>query len=144
MSMNDIILDIHKGIRSFAPEINLEGLKIEVDIDEDVIARIDKTMSRSVDLVHANLPALDGSDRETETYKDMVKHVWFCLTCGAQFGIKQVECPLCKTFRPIETYDNILHKPEAFTEKELEALKLRRKIEKQIILDLELNGENGN
>ena len=81
--MNDIIDDIYKGMRNFAPDINLEGLKIEVEIDDDVIARIDKTLSRSVELMHVSLPALDGSDRVTETYRDMVKNVWNCLTCGA-------------------------------------------------------------
>lgn len=81
--MNDIIDDIYKGMRNFAPDINLEGLKIEVDIDDDVIARIDKTLSRSVELMHVQLPALDGSDRVTETYRDMVKNIWNCLTCGA-------------------------------------------------------------
>jgi hypothetical protein len=54
-----------------------------------------------------------------------------------------VECPLCKTFRPLETFSNILHRPEKVAVDEIEALKLRRKIEKQIILDLELNGEEG-
>ena len=50
---------------------------------------------------------------------------------------------MCKVFRPLDTYENILHRPEKVTESEIEALKLRRKIEKQIILDLELNGEEG-
>ena len=69
--------------------------------------------------------------------------MWNCLSCGAQFSSKQVECPLCKVFRPLETYDNVLHRPDKVTTDEVEALKLRRKIEKQIILDLELNGEEG-
>jgi len=34
----------------------------------------------------------------------------------------------------------LLHRPEKVTTEEIEGLKLRRKIEKQIILDLELNG----
>ena len=56
--------------------------------------------------------------------------------------MKHVECPLCKIFRPLETYDNILHRPDKVSSDEIEVLKLRRKIEKQIILDLELNGED--
>ena len=36
---------------------------------------------------------------------------------------------------------NILHRPEKVSSDEIDALKQRRKIEKQIILDLELNGE---
>ena len=80
--------------------------------------------------MHGNLPALDGSDRCTETYRDLIKNMWNCVACGAQFGVKQVECPLCKVFRPLETYDNVLHKPAKVTSDEIDALKMRRKIEK--------------
>ena len=128
--MNDIIDDLYKGMVKFTPDINLEGLKIDVDIEDDVIQRIDKLLTRSAELMHGNLPALDGSDRYTETYREFVKNMWNCVSCGAQFGAKQVECSLCKIFRPIETYDNILHRPEKVTSDEIESLKLRRKIEK--------------
>jgi hypothetical protein len=138
--MNDIIEDLYTGMIKFSPDINLEGLKIEVGLDTDIIARIDKVLSRSANLMHVNMPALDGSDRETVSYKDLIKNMWNCLVCKAQLGVKQVECPGCKTFRPLETYENLLHRPEKVTSDEVEALKLRRKIEKQIILDLELNG----
>jgi len=67
--------------------------------------------------------------------------MWNCLNCSAQLHIKNVECPLCKIFRPIETYENIIHNPTAISNEEAEALKNRRKIEKQMILDLELNSD---
>ena len=35
--MNDIIDDLYKGMVKFSPDINLEGLKIDVDIEDDVI-----------------------------------------------------------------------------------------------------------
>ena len=76
-------------------------------------------------------------------YQDLVKNMWNCINCGAQLHIKNVECPLCRTFRPIETYENIIHAPEHITHEEVEALKNRRKIEKQMILDLELNSDPG-
>ena len=138
--MNDIIDDLYTGMIKFAPDINLEGLKIDVDIEDDVVQRIDKVLTRSVELLHVNIPAFDGTDRTIETYRDVVKNIWNCLSCGAQFGSKQVECSLCKTFRPLETYPNLLHRPDKAAGEEIDALKLRRKIEKQIILDLELNG----
>ena len=128
--MNEIVEDLYTGMVKFTPEFNLEGLKIEVEVDDDIIQRIDKILSRSAELLHGALPALDGSDRQTETYRDLIKNMWNCLSCGAQFGIKQVECPLCKTFRPLETFDNIMHRPEKVSSDEIEALKLRRKIEK--------------
>ena len=140
ITMNDIIDDLYTGMMKYSPEINLEGLKIDVDIDDDAVQRIDKILTRSVELLHVNIPAFDGSDRTVEIYRDLIKNVWNCLSCGAQFGIKQVECSLCKTFRPLETYENLLHRPDKVTPEEIEGLKLRRKIEKQIILDLELNG----
>ena len=76
--MNDIIDDLYKGMMKFTPDINLEGLKIDVDIDEDIIQRIDKILSRSAELMHGNMPALDGSDRCTETYRDLIKNMWNC------------------------------------------------------------------
>ena len=122
-------------------EINLEGLKINVDVDQDVVYRIEKLLARSYELMHSSLPSLDGSERQTETLRDLMKNMWYCYSCGYLYSIRQVECQMCKVFRPLETYDNILHRPEKVTENEIEALKMRRKIEKQIILDLELNGE---
>jgi hypothetical protein len=51
--------------------------------------------------------------------------------------LKQVDCANCKIFRPLETYQNILNRPERVTTAEINALDTRRKQEKQIILDLE-------
>lgn len=49
----------------------------------------------------------------------------------------------CKTFRPLETYQNILHRPDRVTPAEINALDARRKSEKQVILDLEYKGGGG-
>jgi len=35
--MNDIVEDLYTGMVKFTPELNLEGLKIEVDVDDDII-----------------------------------------------------------------------------------------------------------
>ena len=35
--MNDIIDVLYKGMTKFAPEINLEGIKIDIDIDDEII-----------------------------------------------------------------------------------------------------------
>ena len=36
VSMNDIIEDLYKGMMKFSPDINLEGLKIDIDVDDDI------------------------------------------------------------------------------------------------------------
>lgn len=140
--MHNIVDELYKNVSKFKPDINLEGLKIDIETDPDVVHRLDKLLNRSAELMHSSLPPLDGSDRCPETYRDLIKNMWNCYICGSLYGIKQVDCPVCKVFRPLETYENILHRPEKVTEYEIEALKSRRKIEKQIILDLELNGES--
>ena len=141
--MNDIIDELQDGLVNFSPDINLEGLKIEMELDRNIIQRIDQLLENSTELVPADLVSQDGQNKKVVSYKDLVNNMWNCLNCGAQLHIKHVECPLCKVFRPIETYDNIIHSPESVTIEEIEALKNRRKIEKQMILDLELNSEPG-
>lgn len=84
-----------------------------------------------------NLYSDDGQNRPLLTYADLIKNNWNCLHCGAQWQLRQVDCINCKVFRPLETYQNILQRPEKVTTAEINALENRRKQEKQIILDLE-------
>ena len=86
--MHHIVNELYRSMSRFNPEINLEGLKIDVDIDTDVIHRIDKLLARSAELMHSSLPSLDGSDRDTETYRDLVKNIWNCYNCGTQYSIR--------------------------------------------------------
>ena len=39
--MNDIIDELQDGLVNFSPDINLEGLKIEMELDRNIIQRID-------------------------------------------------------------------------------------------------------
>ena len=97
-----------------------------MELDKNIITRIDQLLENSSDLVPADLVSQDGTNKKVVSSQDLVKNMWNCLVCGAQLHIKNVECPMCKIFRPIETYDNIIHNPEKVTGAELEALKSRR------------------
>ena len=140
--MMDIIEDLYAGLLKFTPEVTLDGLQIDVDIDDEICKRIDRLLTNSAELVPVSLPALDGSNRATDDYRQLVRNIWFCLSCGGKFSIKQVECTHCSLFRPLETFDNVLFKPEKVSRDEVEALKLRREMETLIIIDLEKNGED--
>ena len=39
--MNDIIDELQDGLVNFSPDITLEGLKIEMELDKNIIQRID-------------------------------------------------------------------------------------------------------
>ena len=59
---------------------------------------------------------------------------WICLTCKQTLLLaSQVECPTCTTFRPLETYQNMLHSPDQSTQTEIAALNTRRSIERQMM-----------
>ena len=113
--MNGIIDELQDGLVTFSPDINLEGLKIEMELDKNIITRIDSLLENSSELVPADLVSQDGTNKKVVNYQDLVKNMWNCTNCGAQLHIKNVECPICKIFRPIETYDNIIHNPEKVT-----------------------------
>jgi len=53
--MNDIVDELKGGLVKFSPDINLEGLKIEMESDKNIIQRIDQLLENSTELVPADL-----------------------------------------------------------------------------------------
>ena len=61
--MNEMVDEMYRNQLKTNNDFNLDGLKIDVDFDDDIIQRIDKVLSRSAELVPANIQAMDGSSR---------------------------------------------------------------------------------
>jgi len=57
-------------------------------------------------------------------------------------GNEDVFCERCQLFRPIEMYKNLLYSPMNASEEEISSLNARRKKEKQLILDKDLEGKD--
>ena len=53
--MNDIVDELNHGLVHFSPDINLEGLKIEMEMDRNIVQRIDQLLENSTELVPADL-----------------------------------------------------------------------------------------
>ena len=51
----------------------------------------------------------------------------------------EVFCEKCHVFRPPETYKNLLHNPQSASDEEILSLNNRRKLEKQLILEKDLD-----
>lgn len=51
---------------------------------------------------------------------------------------EQIKCETCQIFKPIEMYKNILHNPKKVTDEEVSQLNERRKQEKQLILERDM------
>ena len=66
--------------------------------------------------------------------------VWMCSNCNILHSSDIVYCEKCQIFKPLEMYKNLLHNPMNVTDEELQSLHERRKREKQLILDKDLDG----
>ena len=125
--MEDMVDQMYDQLIQVQPDTNLENLRIDVEVDEDVVNKINSNLYQSSEIIIENLAAQDGTTRVVESLKSYVKNVWNCSSCGATFKIGHVICPLCKEFRPINSYDNIIHNPDFVTPEEIKALGVRRK-----------------
>jgi len=143
--MNEEIDQLNTELIDFYPDINLEGLQVGFDLADTntTIERIKSSIKSSTALYQDNYYTEDGSQRPITNYSEFTESQWNCLNCSAQFNIRQVDCSMCKIFRPLETYQNIMHRPDRVSPTEIAALDLRRKSEKQVILDLEYKGDAG-
>lgn len=115
--MNDEIDKLNSDLFDFIPQINLEGIQVDFEVHNttDTIQRIEQILVESASLFQENLYSEDGLKRPIISYADFIKNNWNCMQCGMQFGIKQVDCVNCKVFRPLETFQNILNRPERVT-----------------------------
>lgn len=66
---------------------------------------------------------------------------WLCLHCRVKNVEGKVQCN-CNRFRPLDSYPNIMNNPLICTEIEISEMQQRRKIEMNLIDQLDLVGEN--
>jgi hypothetical protein len=57
---------------------------------------------------------------------------------------ESIMCEACQMFKPLEMYKNLVHAPESVTDEEVGQLNMRRKQEKQLILDRDMDKLDGN
>lgn len=90
---------------------------------------------------------LDELKQEGEAvqFQDVLERdrVWKCIECEMTYSKDTIFCSMCKCFRPIQMYRNLVHRPDQVTDFELAQLDQRRKKEKQLILDLDVQDEEG-
>ena len=62
MLKGHIIDQMYSKIVKFEPDINLENLKIDVELDEAKLRKIHKKLYESSEIIIENIPAFVGSD----------------------------------------------------------------------------------
>jgi len=139
--MNNIVDEAHYSVVDYQPDLNFEGLNLSLVLHREresgngPIEKIDKILEKSAMIFSENLSktdilnALGGSakphdaDNESEdddtlevtTFDEMVQDSWNCIGCGAVLSDVQIDCPMCKLFRPLETFPNMMHRPYSIT-----------------------------
>ena len=66
---------------------------------------------------------------------------WKCPTCEASLSKDVIFCQACQLFRPLEMFKNILHDPQNVSDFELNFIDQRRKMEKQLILNRDIQSQ---
>ena len=67
---------------------------------------------------------------------------WSCQGCNNSFDREVIFCQLCQQFRPLEMFKNLLHDPFNVSDFELNFIENRRKLEKKLILDKDLESQD--
>lgn len=62
---------------------------------------------------------------------------WDCGQCGNQTPDGTLRCRVCRHFRPLDSYPNLLHNPSMVTVQEVRELEERRQIELDMISKLD-------
>jgi hypothetical protein len=83
-------------------------------------------------------------DGEPIKFMDILERdkVWQCHICEEVLSKDVIYCEKCQIFRPLEMFKHILHDPANVTDQELNFLDTRRKMEKQLILDKDVNEDD--
>ena len=85
MAVGNTIDSMYTKLVNIEPDINLENLKIDVEVDESKVRKINQYLYESSEILIENLPAFDGSERIVENMSCLVKNTWHCATCGVQY-----------------------------------------------------------
>eukprot|EP00347_Sterkiella_histriomuscorum_P005030 403358170 len=140
--MTKIIEDQRAPLVNFKfDEIQFDEISIALQLRESAYEKLDGLLTSTCNLVLDNLRLDDESPMRFENIIDKEK-VWICNNCNILHSYDVVYCEKCQIFRPLEMYKNLLHNPMNITDDELQSLHERRKREKQLILDKDLDGQN--
>lgn len=114
-------------------------MSITLQLRESVYNKLDNLLNSNSKLMLDDL----RQDGEPIKFLDILERdkQWVCQGCENFINKDVIFCEDCKLFRPLEMFKNILHNPMEVTSFELNAVDLRRKMEKQLILDQDLKDD---
>lgn len=137
--MTKIIEDQKNHLVSFNPNIQLPEISMAVMLRESSYEKLEKLLTSSANVVLENLSLEEGGQEVTNMEQIMEKeNIWLCISCNKNMNNEQIKCEACQVFKPLEMYKNILHNPKNVTDEEISQLNERRKQEKQLILERDM------
>mmetsp|Transcript_44454 Transcript_44454/g.32558 ORF Transcript_44454/g.32558 Transcript_44454/m.32558 type:complete len:174 (+) Transcript_44454:735-1256(+) len=131
--MTNIIEEQQQHLINFKPDIEFEDVSIALQLRESAYEKIENLLSTTCNLLLDNLRFDDESPIKFEHILEKDKS-WICVNCSKKISIDEVICENCQTFKPLEMFKNLLHSPLQASEEEIDCLKKRRTLEKDIIL----------
>ncbi|TNV82503.1 hypothetical protein FGO68_gene3499 [Halteria grandinella] len=126
-------------VNNFRPQIGLEDISIALQLRESTYDKFEHLLETACGLVMDNL-----KDKETEEdltqLTDIIdkERFWLCISCNKSMTFDSIFCESCQVFKPLEMYKNILTDPVNATDEEILQLNERRKQEKQLIIERDM------
>jgi hypothetical protein len=109
------ITDLLQQVKEMTLTLDMKTERVEVNVHTAAYRDFERMLANSFDIV----------TRSTDK--------WTCEVCHDHNVSGMIVCRKCKSFRPLESYPNIIHSPENVTEIELEELNKRRKMELEML-----------
>lgn len=138
--MTNIIDDQHNHLATnFKPNIQFQDISVTLQLRESVYSKLENLLNANCKLMLDDLK----QDGETIKFMDILERdkQWKCLGCEEMKNKDVLFCDDCKQFRPLEMFKNLIHNPQKVSKFELSFLDHRRRMEKQMILDQDLQDD---
>ena len=161
LGFSEQIGEISRSVRKLRAELPYEDIQLQFKYNEEGLDNIRQQIKENTDLYMGPYTHPNGKQIRIMIEEDILGiGNWGCLKCHSYNPQENSLCATCNSFRPLETYPNILTSPLTVffihtlfshiyiyisiilqvTNMEVEAVEFRRKEERQLISGLEKEG----
>lgn len=138
--MTNILDDQKKHLsENFKPNIEFNDISITLQLRESVYEKVENLLSSTSKLMMDEL----RQDGEPIRFMDILERDknWQCPNCDNFLAKEIIYCEGCCIFRPLEMFKNLINDCHNVTDFELNFIESRRKMEKQLILDRDIQSQ---
>ena len=138
--MTKIIEDQKANLVSFKADIALPDISLAFHLRHSNYDKLESLLLQSCNIQPEPLILDENQEvRDFSLVLDKTQGFWLCKECSRVMRNDCVFCEQCQVFKPLEMYKNLMFKPMEATPEEIQSLDQRRKEEKQLIIERDID-----